>query len=363
MRSGDRSLSAYMRVSKRLVGGLLAVAVAAGCGSAGSGSAGVSNPISSAAGQSASMAASPSITASTTPTPQPTPTPWLIAQPLPAYFRNWKPGSSVLKDSNGVAMKRYRAPLGKQYTPTQVAQVALEYYDRWLVDKDEKSLASDKAAFLVQINWLLANQQADGRWLFNFKWGRMKSPWWSAMTEGLAMSALLRAYSITGDPACLTAITRARTTFERDRDHDHGVAAPISVGSAKYIVYEEYLSAYAEPNVLNGWIFSLIGLYETATYLHDQSALADLMGPDRGFAALKALLPYYNTGNWSFYYITSATKDRHGRYDTKSYHVLVIGQLTYLAQITGDSFFTKWADKFTAYLNACEKAGQCPPKH
>jgi heparosan-N-sulfate-glucuronate 5-epimerase len=280
---------------------------------------------------------------------------------MPAYFRNWKPDNSALKDANGVVIKKYPAPLGRQYTPTEIAQAALEYYDRWLVDKDPKLAASDKAAFLAQINWLLANQLNDGRWLFTFKWGHMKPPWWSAMTEGVAMSALLRAYSITGDPNCLTAITKARTTFERDLVSGNGVGMPVPVGSKTYVVYQEYPRGYGEPNVLNGWIFSMVGLYETATYLHDQVAMADLTGPDRGFAALKAMLPYYDAGNWSRYYITTPGTVQHGAIDTMVYHKLVIGQLKYLTQITGDPFFATWAAKFQGYLDVCTKAAACPP--
>ena len=280
---------------------------------------------------------------------------------MPGYFRNWMPDSSKPKDANGVVMEKYPRPIGQQYTPTGVAQAALTYYDRWLIDKDPKLAASDKAAFLIQTNWLLTNQLADGRWLFNFKWGHSQVPWWSAMTEGVAMSALLRAYSITGDANCLTAIAKARTTFERDRDHAHGVAMPVRVGSKTYIVYQEYLKGYGEPNVLNGWIFSMVGLYETATYLHDPAALADLTGPDRGFAALKVMLPYYDAGNWSRYYITTPGTVQHGVLETMVYHKIVIGQLKYVAQITGDAFFQKWSDKFQHYLDACEAAKHCPP--
>jgi hypothetical protein len=282
---------------------------------------------------------------------------------LPAYFRNWMPDPKAPADAQGVAMVLYKEPLGKQYSPTGIAQAALSYYDRWLVDKDPKLKASDKAAFLTQINWLLANQTTDGRWLFHFKWGGMPVPWWSAMTEGLSMSALLRAYAMTGDPACVKAITLARTTFERDRDTNHGVAMPVVYKNKTYQVYQEYMRGYGAPNVLNGWIFSMIGLYETWIYLHDKAAQADIFGPDRGFAALKVMLPYYDTGNWSRYYITSPGSLQHGVFETVTYHSLVIGQLRYVAQITGDSFFTKWANKFQKYYDTCKAAGQCPPPH
>jgi hypothetical protein len=191
----------------------------------------------------------------------------------------------------------------------------------------------------------------------------MPAPWWSAMTDGLAMSALLRAYSMTGNQACIDAVERARTVFERSQAKSQGVARSVAVGSKTYVVYQEYLRSYGAPNVLNGWIFSLVGLYETATYLHDSRASADVWGPDRGFAAVKALLPYYDTGTWTHYYITAPGTDQHGVWETVSYHDLVIGQLRYLATITGDAYFTRYADRFKGYLDACEAAKQCPPPH
>jgi hypothetical protein len=259
-----------------------------------------------------------------------------------------------------VVVQSYGGKIGRQYMPTRIAQAALAFYDRWLIDTDPAQTAKDKRLFQTQIKWLIANQTSDGRWLVNFAWGGQQVPWWSAMTEGLAMSALLRSYWMTRDPACLTAITRARTTFERDRDRHHGVAQSVVSGSKTYVVYEEYLRGYQD-NVLNGWIFSLVGLYETATYLGDKAASADLRGPDRGLAAVKALLPYYDTGNWSYYNrdlpVTAARKNL----DTVSYHSLVIGQLRYLTQISGDPFFAGYADKFQGYLDACTAAGKCPP--
>jgi heparosan-N-sulfate-glucuronate 5-epimerase len=269
------------------------------------------------------------------------------------------PDDKAPMDRRGVAMVFYTRGLGLQYSPTGIAQAALQYYDRWLVDTDPKLKASDKAAFLTQTRWLLSNQTSDGRWLFKFKWGNEPIPWWSAMTEGLAMSALLRAYAMTGNSACLTAISRARKTFERNARH-LGVAKKVVVASQTYVVYEEYMGAYA-PNVLNGWIFSLVGLYETSTYLRDPAASADLLHPDRGLAAVKALLPYYDTGDWTRYYVKSPGTSSTRGIDRVKYHSLVIGQLRYLATISGDPFFTQYADRFQGYLDACMAIKKCPP--
>jgi putative cell wall-binding protein len=282
-----------------------------------------------------------------------------LGSPLPAYFRNWMPTAGQPKDAAGVVMTNYGGSVGRQYNPTSIGQAALAYYNRWLVDTNAGLKAADKAAFLTQTRWLVSHQEPDGRWLFWFKWGGQPIPWWSGMAEGVGMSALLRAYSITDDPTFLAAVFRARTTFERDTGNQ-GVAGYVFLGSKKYLVYEEYLHGYAQ-NVLNGWIFGLAGLYDAATYLADPMASNDLNKPDRGFAALKALLPYYDMGNWSLYNVTSTEGGGSGFVAKVTYHQLHIGQLRWVASITGDSYFSGYADRFQAYLNACTAAGGCPP--
>lgn len=297
-----------------------------------------------------------------TPTQTPNTSPHSVAgmSQIGAYFRNWMPNPKSKTDASGVVVYDYGGKIGVQYTPTAVAEAALCDYDRWLVDRDTKLKNSDWAAFMTQIHWLLANQLPDGRWLFHFQWGRTPVPWWSAMTDGLAISAFVRAYALTGDPAELTAITRARTTYERDQKTDNGTASPVKIGSKTYYVYEEYPPGYSVGNVLNGWMFSLVGLYEDETYLHDKTASTLLRGPDRGLAAVKALLPYYDTGNWTRY-STQPVSPRIGTRDSLGYHTLVIGQLWYMAKISGDTFFSKWARKWQGYLDKCHAAGHCPP--
>jgi hypothetical protein len=279
---------------------------------------------------------------------------------LPAYFEVWEPSSATaLKDDGGVVLKDYGGSLGRQYQPTTIAQAAIAYYDHWLTDTDPAEAAADKAVFLTQTDWLIAHQTPDGRWLFNFHWGNQVVPWWSAMTEGLGMSALLRAYALTGNPAARTAIERARSTFERDLEHQ-GVEATVSFGSHDYVVYQEYLKGY-EANVLNGWIFALAGLYEASTYLSDPQAAHDLWDPDRGIAAVRALLPSYDTGDWSRYDMVNPGPLAHGDLDSNDYHSLVISQLRYLGTITGDTFFSDYAKRFETYASACGAHGGCPP--
>jgi hypothetical protein len=269
---------------------------------------------------------------------------------LPPYFQTASSFEGVARDDSGVAMPRYTAPLGLQYNAVTVSQCALWYFNRWHSATESEAQAQvDRAGFFAQVEWLVANQEPDGRWLYKFKWGTLPLPWWSGMAEGQAMSALLRAYSVTGDRRYFIAVERAGTTFDRSLA-ELGVASEVTVSGRRLVVYQEYLPGY-EDNVLNGWVFGLIGLYECAIYLGDPVCVHDLTAADRGLAAVRFLLPYYDTGSWSRYSVDDFGGPT-GSEASKSYHGLHIRQLRYLYSLTADPVMKLYADKFQAYLDA-----------
>jgi heparosan-N-sulfate-glucuronate 5-epimerase len=248
-------------------------------------------------------------------------------------------------------MVDYGSSVGLQHNPVTISQAAIAYFDCWRSAAGTAEQAdADRVSFFAQANWLLANQQPDGRWFYTFKWGGQPLPWWSAMAEGQGMSALLRAYSVTGDGAYLAALARARSTFDRTIA-DLGVGRLVTVSGKHLSVYQEYLPGYVD-NVLNGWISALGGLYECAIYLGDPIALHDLAAADRGLSALRALLPYYDTGSWSFYGLNTLVGQNRGPRASSAYHNLVIRQLRWLYSITGDPVMKKYADRFQSYVTS-----------
>ncbi len=269
--------------------------------------------------------------------------------PTATYFDTFGPFDSAPRDSNGVVLTQYPSPIGLQYNAVNVSQAAIAYFDRWHSGKDTTAEAgADRTAFFAQVNWLVENQQPDGRWLYAFQWGTQPVPWWSAMAEGQGMSALLRAYSVTGEKTYLAAMESARSTFDR-AIADLGVESDVTVAGRQLTVYQEYLPGY-EDNVLNGWMFALAGLYEDARFTGDPIALYDLVAADRGLPALRALLPYYDTGTWSLYSLSAFVDSSPGRKAPSSYHALHIRQLRFLYSITGDPVMKTYADKFESYL-------------
>jgi len=97
-------------------------------------------------------------------------------------------------------------------------------------------------------------------WTYDFDWkegkAKLKKPWISAMSQGLAISVLSRAYIMTKDKKFLNAACGASSVFFT-RVEDGGVMT----GEDDYIYYEEY-PAKPYPRILDGFIFSLLGLYD-----------------------------------------------------------------------------------------------------
>jgi hypothetical protein len=256
-------------------------------------------------------------------------------------------------------MAAYGGTLGNQYNPVTISQQAITYYYA-AVNSTESAAQkkADRTALLVQADWLVAHQDATGRWLYRFPWESQPVPWVSAMAQGMGIAALIRANAVRPDARYTRAIAKSRATFDRDWSLG-GVGSWLQVGSKRYLVYEEYMAPHS-PHTLNGWMFAMAGLHEASVYLHDTRAKAALDRTDRGIAALKALLPYYDTGSWSTYNLKRLDAKVNGSRAKRTYHEIHIRQLRWYARITGDPFFAKYANRFQAYLDACIAAANCP---
>nr|CAD7196457.1 unnamed protein product [Timema douglasi] len=121
--------------------------------------------------------------------------------------------------------------------------------------------------------------------------------WYSAMGQGHAISVLARAYHHSGgDPQYLRAAVAALRPF-RVTSAEGGV---LSSFLGKFPWYEEYPTIPAS-FVLNGFIYSLLGLYDLKTISSPDyvKEAADLF--DQGMSSLKRLLLLYDTGSGTSY--------------------------------------------------------------
>jgi len=245
---------------------------------------------------------------------------------------NWK-----IFDSEGIVIVDYAGDLGKQYNPVTISQCALVNYN-YYVNTGEKSY---KQVFLRHTDWLVEHQKITpkgfGGWYYNFPWQpyQCKNPWVSAMAQGQAISVLVRAYALTQDKSYLKSARLAVDAFEYSVD-EGGVRFIDKNGNVFYLEYASELHPY----VLNGFIFSLLGLYD---YYQTAGSRKALKLFNEGIQTLKVRLKDYDTGDWTYY-------DLLGHKAGESYHKLHCKLLFELYFITGQHLFLDYAQKWYSYL-------------
>lgn len=173
---------------------------------------------------------------------------------------NWRGGlwDRVTFDENGIPKVQYY--FGLEYVPTTAFHWKLVSVSKYLTTGDLDFL--DNA--LNVSTWAVENQSTNGGWLWPFSYGFsggvlgvMDENWYGAMTQGLGMSFLTRMYDITGNQTYLDVAENATKLFN------------VSVENGGFLRYydenpwyEEYPTPDAGSFVLNGYIYSLIGLYD-----------------------------------------------------------------------------------------------------
>ena len=197
--------------------------------------------------------------------------------------------------------------------------------------------------YLSQANWLLENISESGSWLIrhNKRVGNkeLKAPWVSGLSQGLGMSVLVRAYQDTQDIRYLNAAEAALKPFQVPIK-EGGVRSKTDFG----FFYEEYPFREHPTQVLNGFIYSLFGLYDL--YMINGNLTAKALFDD-GVQTLIQILPEYNLGSWSRYDLNdNAGLREHWGYSSPWYQKLHYVQLDALYKITKKDEILKYANEF-----------------
>jgi hypothetical protein len=244
-------------------------------------------------------------------------------------------------DENGVVVRAYRAQ-GRQYNPVFIAWSALMSLERYCRDPRPDHLKS----FHVQAQWLKTNvvTRLDGAtvWPYQFDWqeGRclLKAPWISAMSQGLGISALVRAFRLTRDDSLLSLCEQSARVFERSVE-DGGVRTR----QGNHVLYEEY-PGYPLARVLDGFLFSLLGLYDLAQELRS-SRIRQLF--EEGVDGLKFKLADWDyRGKWSWY-------GTHGYLCPPHYHRLNGTLVEILGRLTEDPLLVRYGEKWNRRPLSC----------
>lgn len=163
----------------------------------------------------------------------------------------------------------------------------------------------------------LATHRAGGlAWEYMFQFDGGLPPWTSGLSQGTALQVFARAWQRFHEQVYLTTAQQALGIFQ--------VAPPegVRVTTPAGAEYAEYTYAPSD-RILNGFIQSLVGLYDYTMITHDPLGQKLF---EAGDAEARAETPHYNTGGWSMY-------DQHEESDL-SYHELLAEFLLHLCQRT-----------------------------
>lgn len=210
--------------------------------------------------------------------------------------------------------------------PIAIFQYALGCNDLYLIDGGRKHLDALGAC----ASWAAAAQRPDGSWDAFGPIGSAKYTV-SSMAQAEGASVLLRAARLLDEPSY----------EERAKAAVDFMLRPLAEGGCS--VREEgqlFLEEYPQVprrSVMNGWVFSLFGLYDMS--LTDDSYAESFVC---SAGTLAEHLGDYDAGFWSYY-------DLEHRMASPAYHKLHIAQMEELAAITGMTEFSAFAEKLSRY--------------
>lgn len=260
------------------------------------------------------------------------------------YFDYVKEKSAFILDSNNVTYVDYSKikSLGVEntlsYNPVSIGLMGLHYHQSFL--KSNKK--NDKKLILSHANWLVENQTKQGSWLINHDKKidnqKLNAPWVSSLSQGFGMSLLTRAFILTNDSIYLQTALKAIEPFKKSISED-GLKSQAEFGD----FYEEYPLDKPD-HVLNGFIYSLYGLYDVYIHTQDSSAL-ELF--NNGVATLEKIVKKYNTGSWTYYSLNETSNIKnHWNYSSPFYQKIHYCQLHGIYLITNKDVFKKYSKKF-----------------
>jgi hypothetical protein len=199
-----------------------------------------------------------------------------------------------------------------------------------------------RASALLDEALPLAAGRAGGlAWEYLFPFDGQRPPWVSSLAQGTGLQAMARAAVRLGREADVLPIAgRGLGIFQ--------AAPPAGVrvesdGGAHYLQY----SGLPKLQVLNGFVQSLVGLFDFAQLTGDTTAKVLF---DQGDAAARKEVPSFDTGAWSLYSRGTAKPE-----SDLGYHTLLRDFLGSLCTRTAAAEYCSAAAHFTGYLGLAPK--------
>lgn len=237
----------------------------------------------------------------------------------------------VTRDDPTILVPQYHVDTGaKIYFSIGIFQYGLAAYDLFISTHNDVY----KNKLIACANWAVENQEKNGGWI-TFAYNHPDAPF-SSMAQGEGISMLLRAAKVTSDTRYIDAAHNAKDFM----------LIPINEGgTTEYtgddVIFHEVTDA---PVVLNGWIFSLWGLYDYYKYFGGDTC--EIL--QKTLETLKRKLPGFDAKYWSKY-------DEADHICSPFYHRLHIAQLRAMHDLFGDAIYKEFADKWQCYQNSTWK--------
>ena len=239
----------------------------------------------------------------------------------------------ITKDDPSILVPKYYVDSGEEiFFSIGIFQYGLGAYDLYLQTGQQQYL--DK--LIACADWAVANQEPNGAW-DTFSYQNPEHPY-SSMAQGEGISLLLRALIATKDEKYFKAATLAKEYMLIPLE-DGGTTG---YDGEDVVLYEDT----EDPVILNGWIFSLWGIYDYWKYTKDP-ATGDIL--DRTVRTLVRQLDDFDIKYWSKY-------DAGNRICSPFYHELHIAQLRVMHDLFGNREFLDTANKWEAYQNSFWKS-------
>lgn len=270
-----------------------------------------------------------------------------IYDPTNKYF-TWREVYELSNhvDSSGVKLL-YREEINDDaYHPVHIAQYGLNQFGNYCETNDPKYLeiACTQADFFVD-----SIDKDTGLWYYDFDFEvggtneTLKSPWFSAMAQGQAISLLSRISHETKDPKYLDTCQLAMKPF---------YVTVADGGLMRDFFGHVYLEEYPTilPNyALNGFLFTLIGIFDYWQISEDVQA-KNLY--NKLINTVEYCLPYYDSDGISFYHLghLNFNEQLAPLYSTY-YHLVHVEQLRVINQFERSPVIQFYINRWTSFVN------------
>lgn len=210
----------------------------------------------------------------------------------------------------------------QEYWPVTIVQYGLLNYNFYLTYNEEKY----KEIIKNVCDWLVDNISDNGIWEHHITYHStvvnedLLPPYASAMVQGEAISLLVRGYRLFGNEKYLASAACALAPFSVESKNGgvlaHFYGMPF---------YEEYPTE-TPSLVLNGFLFSLFGLYDFSKTNHAKASYANKLF-EAGSKTLIKVLPLYDGGFCSRYDLSYITCAPNNNNKNPFYHAIHVNQL------------------------------------